>query len=268
MGNRVGPISMTDKPERRGKAFVAIVLAALALGLSSASVAAQGPASGASRNPASVFDGTWNKVTPGLRYSSSPPYRPEAQRRFDGLRPQDDPGARCTESGTARIMISPYPIQMVAMDDHLLLISEFNHVVRRIWTDAKDFPPKEEMDPLWYGNPRVRWEGQTMVVETIGYKALNYLDPAGDLMSDAMRITERWRLRDHDTLEIEFTFDDPKIYQRPWTSTQVYQRKSDWKLGEFSCTENNRNNPDDPNKEGSFTSTDAPAPYRTTGPEG
>lgn len=246
-----------------------IVVAAVAALASADALAAEvAVRSGGNRPAAARFDGIWNKATPGLRYSSAPPYRPEAQRRFDSLKPQDDPGARCTESGTARIMISPYPLQIIARDDHLLVISEFNHVVRRIWTDATEFPRPQDMEPLWYGNPRVHWDGETMVVETIGYKAGNYIDPAGDLMSDAMRITERWSLKDADTLQIEFTFDDPNIYTRPWSSTQLYKRRPGLKLGEFSCTENNRNNPDDARNPKSLTSTEAPQRYNTTGPEG
>lgn len=218
-------------------------------------------------NPAARFNGTWSKQTPGFRYAGQPPYLPAAQARFDAEKPQDDPGSRCTESGTARIMISPYPMQFVAMKDHLLIVSEFNHVVRRIWTDGQR-APAAELDPQWYGNPQVRWEGETMVVDTIGYKAGNYIDPAGDLMSDQMHIVERWRLTDKDHLEIAFTFDDPKIYARPWSSVQVYARKADWRLGEFSCTENNRNNPDLIGNDKAFTSTAGAQAYHTTGPEG
>jgi hypothetical protein len=235
----------------------AIVAAVLIL---AAPALAQSPSAGPNaKNPASRFDGTWSKTPGSLRYSQNPPFTPAARTAFENLRPQDDPGARCTESGTPRIMISPYPMQIVAMDNHILLVSEFNHVVRRIWTDRKAHPA--DPDPSYYGDTVVTWDGDAMVVDSVGFNGANYLDPAGDPMTSSMHLVEKWRLKDPDTLEIQFTFDDPKVYARPWTSTQTYARHADWKLGEFSCTENNRNNPDNPKNPRNLTSTDAPAAY-------
>ncbi len=213
----------------------------------------------AADNPASRFDGTWNKGRGSLRYSQEPPFTPAAKTKFDTLKPQDDPGARCTESGAPRIMISPYPIEVVARDNHVLIVSEFNHVVRRIWTDQKTH--SADPDPSFYGDNVVTWDGDTMVVDTVGFNGRNYLDPAGDPMSSKMHMVERWRLKDARTLEIEFTFDDPANYLRPWKSVQTFERQTDWKLGEFSCTDNNRNNPDNPQNPKNLTSTGAPAPY-------
>ena len=235
---------------RRSFAAVAALTAAFAL-----SVASQA----AEPNPASRFDGIWNKAQGSLRYSQAPPFTPAAKAKFDNLRPQDDPGARCTESGAPRVMISPYPLEIVARENHILIVSEFNHVVRRIWTDQAKHDP--DPDPSFYGDNVVHWEGDTMVVDTVGFNGRNYLDPAGDPMSPSLHMVERWRLQDVDTLQIEFTFEDPKNYTKPWTSVQTYLRKSDWKLGEFSCTDNNRNNPDNPNNPKNLTSTAAPEPY-------
>ncbi|MGC4029103.1 MAG: hypothetical protein QM696_09550 [Steroidobacteraceae bacterium] len=214
----------------------------------------------------SQFDGIWNKSRGSLRYSQDPPFTPAARAKFESLRPQDDPGARCTESGTPRIMISPYPMEIVARDTHILLVSEFNHVVRRIWTDTKEHDP--DADPSFYGDTVVHWEGDMMVVDSVSFNGVNYLDPAGDPMSANLHLVERWRLTDPDTLQIEFTFDDPDNYTRPWKSVQTYKRQPrGFKLGEFSCTENNRNNPDDPNNPKSLTSTDTPQPYERKKPQ-
>lgn len=223
-------------------------------------------AQAAETNRFSHFDGIWNKTRGSLRYSQNPPFTPAAQAAFDGLRPQDDPGSRCVESGTPRIMITPYPMEIIGRDNYILLVSEFNHVVRRIWTDTKEHDP--DADPSYYGDTVVHWEGDVMVVDSVNFNALNYLDPAGDPMSTRMRLVERWQLTDSDTLQIEFTFDDPEHYTRPWTSVQTYKRQpKGFKLGEFSCTENNRNNPDDPNNPKSLTSTDTPQPYERKRPQ-
>lgn len=220
----------------------------------------------AAPNRAAVFDGIWLKARGSLRYSQNPPFTPEARAKFDSLRPQDDPGARCTESGTPRIMISPYPMEIVARDTHILLAHEFNHVVRRIWTDTTEHDP--DADPTFYGDTVVTWEGDTMVIDSVNFKADNYLDPAGDPMSEQMHLVERWKLVDANTLQIEFTFDDPANYTKPWTSVQTYKRQAKgFRMFEFSCNENNRNNPDDPANPKSLTSTDEAAPYERPKPK-
>lgn len=209
--------------------------------------------------PAARFNGTWSRAPGSLSYSRNPPFTAEARAKFESLRPQDDPGARCTESGLARIMASPYPMQIVAFSDHLLMVSEFNHVVRRIWFDRDQH--SDDPDPSFYGENVVHWEGDTMVVDTVGLNGLNYMDPTGNPMSDQMHVVERWHLKDPDTIEVELTFDDPVNYTMPWKSVQTYQRKTGLKLGEFSCNENNRNNPDDPNNPKHLTSTDTAQAY-------
>ncbi len=82
-------------------------------------------------------------------------------------------------------MITVYPMQLVALKDHLLLVNEFNHVVRHIWTDKTE--RDEDPTPKWYGDGVVRWEGDVMVVDSVNFVAKNYLDPAGDLYSPKMR---------------------------------------------------------------------------------
>ncbi len=177
------------------------LMAAAFSALASAAQAAPGvtppppPNQSASTAKAAMFNGTWNlKTPPNIRYSLNPPYTPQRARRSstaNGLRMIP---ARCTESGLPRLMITVYPMQLVALKDHLLLVNEFNHVVRRIWTDktARD----EDPAPKWYGDSIVRWEGDVMVVDSVNFVAKNYLDPAGDLYSPKMHIIERWSLHD------------------------------------------------------------------------
>jgi len=244
--------------DRRVRTAGRLLLCA-AMALTALTAQAQLPTTNAATHPAARFTGTWNKVPGSLRYSQNPPFTASARARFESLRPQDDPGARCTESGTARIMISPYPFQLVAFADHLLLVSEFNHVVRRIRLDTHEHAA--DPDPTFYGDTVVHWEGDAMVVDSIGFNGRNYLDPAGDPASNRLHLIERWTLQDANTLQIEFTIDDPVNYTQPWKSVQRYARRADWRLDEFACTENNRNNPDDPANPRNLTSTDAPAAY-------
>ena len=207
------------------------------------------------------FSGIWLKSAPGFRYADDPPYQASAKRKFDAERPQDDPGARCTYSSMPRIMISPYPLEIVQKPDHLLVVSEFNGVIRRIWLNRRQH--QDIMGPTYQGDSYGVWEGKTLVVHTAGFNGKNYLDPSGDLMSDAMSVVERWsiaRARDgKPQLKIDFTFDDPKIYTRPWSGTQLYAWRPEIELQESVCNDNNRNNPDNPGPM-NFTSTKEPAP--------
>ncbi|HEY4030919.1 MAG TPA: hypothetical protein VGM25_11285 [Caulobacteraceae bacterium] len=207
------------------------------------------------------FSGVWLKSSPGFRYADNPPYQDAARKRFDAERPQDDPGARCTYSSMPRIMISPYPLEIVQKRDHLLVLSEFNGVTRRIWLNRHEH--QDIMGPTYQGDSYGEWDGKTLVVHTTGFNGKNYLNPSGDLMSDAMSVVERWSIvRDKGgkpQLKIDFTFDDPKVYTRPWSGTQSYAWRPDIELQESVCNDNNRNNPDNPGPM-NFTSTKEAAP--------
>ena len=77
-----------------------------------------------------------------------------------------------------------------------------------------------------------RWDGDTLVVDTIGLNDKTWLDTAGHPHSDALHVVERIRRVDHDTLENTLTFDDPKTYTKSWTSTIIYKLHPDWSLRE------------------------------------
>jgi hypothetical protein len=236
--------------------FCAALVGAAALLLHSGLAAAK--VNGA---PPVDFSGVWLKSKPGFRYADDPPYQDAARKRFDAERPQDDPGARCTYSSMPRIMISPYPLEIVQKPDHLLVVSEFNGVIRRIWLNRREH--QDIMGPTYQGDSYGVWEGKTLVVHTSGFNGKNYLNPSGDLMSDAMSVVERWSIVQHKggkpELKIDFTFDDPKIYTRPWSGTQLYAWRPDIELQESVCNDNNRNNPDNPGPK-NFTSTKEAAP--------
>ncbi|MDP9083158.1 MAG: hypothetical protein M3N50_05265 [Pseudomonadota bacterium] len=208
-----------------------------------------------SKSPATQFNGTWIKKGQALQFAADPPMKPAAKAKFDALRPQDNPGARCTESGIGHMMLSPGPFEVIALDNHILIVAEYFHAVRRIWTDKKKHD--EDPDLGFYGDSVVTWDGDTMVVDSIGFNGKQWLDFVGHEMSPTTHIVERWHMKDKNTLEVGFTFEDPAIYLRPWSATFQYLRKSTWRLAENSCDEN-LNNPDDPNALKDFSVSDKP----------
>ena len=87
---------------------------------------------------------------------------------------------------------------------------------RQIWTDGRDLP--KDPDPSWYGYSVGKWDGDTLVVDTIGFNNKSWIDGNGHPHSDEMHVVERYRRVDHDTLELTMTIDDPKAYTKRWVS--------------------------------------------------
>ena len=120
----------------------------------------------------------------------------------------------------------------------LLILLEYNAMYRQVFTDGRPLPI--EPNPAWNGYSTGKWEGDTLVVESSGYKDGQWLDTAGDPFTDAAKITERFRRPDFGHLQIEITVNDPKAYTKPWTVTVNQILASDTDLLEFVCKENER----------------------------
>ena len=127
------------------------------------------------------------------------------------------------------------------MSRELILLYETstNEVFREVFTDGRPLP--KDPQPSWKGYSVGRWEGDTMVVDTIGFNDRGWIDTGmGRPQTEALHVTERLRRRNAGTMEIGITIDDPKAYTKPWTVT-VYQRVLlDTDLIEFICQENDK----------------------------
>jgi hypothetical protein len=119
----------------------------------------------------------------------------------------------------------------------IVLYEEF-HKYRQFHTDGRPLPV--DPDPAYYGYSVGRWEGETFVVETAGFKEGSWLDNDGHPHTEALRTTERFRRINFGRLELAVTIDDPKAYSRTWTSeTMRFDLQPDTELLEHLC-ENNR----------------------------
>jgi hypothetical protein len=181
-------------------------------------------------------------------------------------KPIVDPLTLCLPVGMPGTMMAFFPMEIVPTAKTVYVISEGVDPVRRIFMDGRTVPPLEDLNPTFVGFSVGRWEGDTLVVDTAGLKTSTRLD--GVPHSDAMRINERIRLLDDDTLEIVFTLTDPKAFKAPWVITKQYKdyntmamigmggrppkdpgkhpdhKGVELEAGEFVCNENNRNLPD------------------------
>jgi hypothetical protein len=152
--------------------------------------------------------------------------------------PPDESAANCLPPGLPGIMTQPYPYEILMTPGQVTIISEAYTQVRHIYTDGRPLP--EEPDPTFYGTSVGHWENNTLVVETVGFEQV----PRGLSFpySDKMKIVERFRMADIDTVMIETTITDPEALTMPYSMpTRTLKRHRNWTLAEYVCEENNRN---------------------------
>ena len=155
--------------------------------------------------------------------------------------PLYDPTAACLPSGTPRIIAAPYPVEIVQTPDKTVFMYEVMHMYRVVHMNAEH--PKK-LEPSFLGHAIGKWEGDTLVIDTVGLRKETQIDEAGTMHSEDMHVVERIRKVD-DTLEILFTITDPKAFTQPWTAKRVWHFRPDVRFLEYVCEENNRNLPDE-----------------------
>jgi hypothetical protein len=164
------------------------------------------------------------------------PYQPwAAARKVENFtnRATADPLANCYMPGVPRIMYMEWPFQIVQTRDHLAMTFEWSQVHRLIYTNGT---PHEDRVEFWMGDSRGRWDGDTLVVEVTTHNAKTWFDMAGNFHSEALRLVERYTLVDADTIQYEVTFEDPKVFTRPWKiSMPLHRHKGMERLLEYQC---------------------------------
>jgi hypothetical protein len=148
----------------------------------------------------------------------------------------EDPEARCLPTGVPRR--DPYPSKIIQQPDLVVILFEGNlHSFRQIFLDGRPHP--KDLNPNWWGHSIGKWEGDELVVDTVGFNGLTWLDLAGHGTSDKLHVIERYSRPDLGTLKNEITIEDPVYYKRPWKVTQLTPLMTD-DLMEYVCTENER----------------------------
>jgi hypothetical protein len=150
--------------------------------------------------------------------------------------------ANCLPPGMPGIMRMPYPIEFVFAPNAVYVITETFSQVRRIYTDGRALP--EDPDPFFNGHSVGRWEGDTLVVDTVGLNPRLELQ-GGIHPTEKTRIQERIRLADPGRILVETTITDPEIFAKPFSFRQAYLLKPDWEIREYICQENNRDSADE-----------------------
>jgi hypothetical protein len=169
------------------------------------------------------------------------PYQPWAaalvKQRVADLS-KDDPHARCMPPNFPRAVAFPHHQKFIQIPGLLVILDEFNASYRQIFTDARPFP--EDPQPSWNGYSSGKWEGDTLLVESIGFRDDLWLDMRGNPMTSAAKVTERFRRPNYGNLEIEVTVNDPKAYTKPWTVELKEAIQIDTELADEICLENEK----------------------------
>jgi hypothetical protein len=134
----------------------------------------------------------------------------------------------------------PYQFQIVQSANHVIILHEYPGTFRIIPlggpTDGTAHPA--DPDPTWLGDSIGHWDGDTLVVDTVGFNDKSWLDRVGHPHSDQLHLVERIRRVDQNSLQVDFVIEDPKAYTKPITSTLVFQLKPKWDIMEQSCMDN------------------------------
>lgn len=166
------------------------------------------------------------------------PFTPEYEAKFKAYDPAKfDYTGHCLPQGLTRSMNSPFPIRIVQTPQIVTILYEAWNVFEIIHIDGKH--PKNP-DPLWFGNSVGKWDGDTLVVDTIGFNDKTNLDTVGHPHSDAMHVVERFTPTDGKHLSYEVTVEDPKAFTKPWKNMRTFTLRPDWEVMEYSCEENNK----------------------------
>ena len=150
----------------------------------------------------------------------------------------DDPHIRCLPDLFARAYGLPHYLKFVQTPDLLVMLNEYNGVYRQVFTDGRPLP--QDPNPSWQGYSTATWSGDTLVIDSIGFRDDVWIDWAGSMITSAGRLRERIRRPDFGHLDIEVTVDDPKAYTKAWSVTLRQQFAADTELIDEICAEGER----------------------------
>jgi hypothetical protein len=171
----------------------------------------------------------------GLPYQ---PWAADLRKAREAEQSKDNPDVRCLPLGILQMHAHPFPRRIVQVPGYIAILHERDMEYRQIFTDGRALP--NDPQPSWNGYSSGKWEGDTLVVETNGFRDGLWADYNGSPITSAAKITERFRRLNYGTLEIEVTVDDPKAYTKPWTVKLRQSIVLDADLLEYVCLENEK----------------------------
>ena len=168
------------------------------------------------------------------------PWAARIQHQRESRDHVDDPYGYCMPPGVPRIDFGGGAFKILRTPGETAILYEtlVGMLFRQVFTDGRALPASPE--PSWMGYSVGRWDGDTLVVESIGFNDRTWLDTSGHPHTEALRMTERYRRRDFGHMDLEVTLQDPAVYARTWTVRVKAELAADTELLEYVCNENSR----------------------------
>ena len=174
-----------------------------------------------------------NALKPGEKL----PLQPWALKVSRERLSKDDPEASCLPAGIPRQ--TPFPFKIIQTPKLIVFLIEGNmHTYRQIFVDGSSHP--KDLDPTWFGDSRGTWQGDTLVIDTVGFNDKFWFDGIGHPHTEKLHIVERYRRPDSAHLDYEVTIDDPGAYTRPFTMYGQSPLLQNTEIMEYFCSENNQ----------------------------
>jgi hypothetical protein len=186
---------------------------------------------------------TWDPSDPAGRKPEDAPMTPWARERFEKAHPpfgvnetfeaiNDPVQIYCDPAGVSRIYFYPWQFTFVQTPDTVYILYEFSRVWRSV---SMNKPHPKDPDPTWLGDSVGRYEGDSLVVDTVGFNDKTWLDHVGHPHSEELHLVERFRRVDHNTLELTVRVEDPKAYTKVLTGRKLFDLSSS-PMGETICS--------------------------------
>jgi len=182
-----------------------------------------------------VFGDIGRGVQGGLPYQPWAADIVSARKADNG---KDDPTSHCLPGGIAKLHTAALMRKIIQTPNLLVFLTERNASYRQIFLDGR--PLEDDPNPSWNGYSTGHWDGDTLIVETKGFRDGQWLDRAGSPLTNAAKMTERFRRPNFGTLEIDLTVDDPKAYTKPWTIHLTQALALNTELLDYICLENEK----------------------------
>jgi hypothetical protein len=176
-------------------------------------------------------------ISLGLKKGDTISLKPDAEKLMQKHLSKDDPEANCLPTGVPRH--APYPWKIIQTPTYYYFLFEGNiHSYRQIFMDGRKHP--KEPNPTWYGDSIGRWEGDTLVIDTVGFNDKFWFDFIGHPHTEQLHTVERYTRTDANTLKEEVTIDDPGAYTQPFTIQASHRLMPGGELMEYICQENQK----------------------------
>jgi hypothetical protein len=183
----------------------------------------------------------WQFADIGWGLKGGLPYQPWARDLMMSRSEQngkDDPGSHCMPTGPIKLHLTPLMKKIIQVPGLMVILNEREVTYRQIFTDGRPLP--EDPQPSSNGYSTGKWDGDTLVVQTSGFQDGIWLDRKGSPMTDAAKMTERFRRVNYGHMEIEITVDDPKAYTKPWTIKLNQFIVLNTEMIDYFCAENEK----------------------------